>query len=162
MESELARGAPSAERTPPVRIERLVLALVSVAGASAACADHGDAPTVDVLREYYALVARSVAAAQGRVVKVLGDGVLVAFPTADVHQTLEALRSAQAAGTALWSAFDGRCRVVVRVGAGPVVRGPLGPPGEERDDVYGDTLNRLFKTSPTDDFLVVAPATRDP
>lgn len=65
---------------PSPAMERLVIALVSVDGTMAACADHGDAATLCVLLSYYALVTDTVASASGRVVKVMGDGVLAAFP----------------------------------------------------------------------------------
>lgn len=132
-----------------------MLALTSVNGSSAACAASGDEETVVVLREYYALVAAAVARAGGDVVKVMGDGVLVTFPVERVRDAVEALRSAQSEGTRLWAAFDPRCRIVVRVGAGAVVTLPLGPPGAERPDVYGDALNRLMKMPP-DDFTTTA------
>ncbi len=67
---------------------------------------------------------------------------------------VEALRSAQARGTSRWRAFDARCRLEVKVEAGAMVCAPLGPPGDERPDVYGDALNRLFK-APSGDFVVM-------
>jgi hypothetical protein len=47
---ELVTQASSMPTAPALRPERLLLALVSVSGASAACADHGDVATVEVLR----------------------------------------------------------------------------------------------------------------
>lgn len=151
--SREARGADS------IREESLVLALASVDGASAACAAHGDVATVAVLRDYYAMLADAAKSADGRVIKVMGDGVLLGFPEDSAGRAVEALRAAQEAGTRRWQAFDSGCRVTIRAGAGPVVRARLGPPGDERDDIYGDALNRLFKTSSRDD-LVVLPELR--
>jgi class 3 adenylate cyclase len=138
---------------PRAALEHLVLAIASVDGATAACATHGDAATVAVLSDYYALVAEAVATAGGRVVKVMGDGVLMTFPADRARDAVAALRTAQAHGTDRWKAFDARCAVVVKAGAGPVLSVPLGPPGEERPDVYGDVLNRLMK-SPHGTFMV--------
>ncbi|HKG94004.1 MAG TPA: hypothetical protein VKA84_18995, partial [Gemmatimonadaceae bacterium] len=128
-------------------VEHLVLALTQVAGASAACAERGDAATVETLADYYAVLAGAAADAGGRVIKVIGDGALLVFPRARARDAVDALRDAQGRGTARWQALDPRCRVLVKVGAGPVVHAPMGPPGEERDDVYGDALNRLFKAA---------------
>lgn len=133
----------------------LVLALASVDGASAACAAHGDVATAAVLSDYYALLADTIAGAEGRVVKVMGDGALLVFPAARAPDAVVALRAAQARGTARWRAFDPRCRVVVKATAGRVLCAPMGPPGDERPDVYGDALNRLF-TVPARD-LVLTP-----
>ncbi|HEX8068603.1 MAG TPA: hypothetical protein VF546_01540 [Pyrinomonadaceae bacterium] len=124
-----------------------MFALTRVPGATAACAAHGDARTVALLAAYYALVAEAAAGAGGRVVKVMGDGTLVIFPAGRVRETVGALRALQARGTRLWRGFDERCRVEVKVGAGEVVCGLLGPPGDERPDIYGAALNRLFKAA---------------
>jgi class 3 adenylate cyclase len=125
-----------------------VFALVSVNGASAACATHGDAPTVEALANYYALVARSVADAGGHIIKVMGDGVLITFPIEQARAARAALESLQSEASRPWSAFDSRCHVVVKLGAGPLMRGRFGPPGHEREDVYGHALNELFKAAP--------------
>src|SRR6478672_159976 len=57
----------------------VVFAILSVAGAIEACAAHGDAATVETLASYYALVDNAIRRASGRVVKVIGDGVIVTF-----------------------------------------------------------------------------------
>ena len=139
---ERARGAD--EATPA----RLVLAVTGVAGATAACADHGDAPTLRVVRAAHAEVADAAAAAGGTVVKALGDGLLLAFPAERAREAVAALRVARERAGAVWRAFDARCEVQVRATVGTVLRGPLGPPGDARPDVYGDALNRLFKVPP--------------
>jgi class 3 adenylate cyclase len=136
----------------------LVFAIVSVAGATAACAARGDASTVETLARYYALVAGAVRHSEGRVVKVMGDGIVIVFPVSHASNAIEDLRSAQEPATHLWQLFDERCRVQVKVGIGSLISGLFGPPGQEREDVYGDALNQLFKL-PAADF-VVSPALR--
>jgi class 3 adenylate cyclase len=131
----------------------LVFAILSVAGATAACAAHGDVATVETLTSYYSLIADKVHRARGRVIKVIGDGVIVGFPVSSARAAVEDLRSLQEHGTNLWRLFDQRCRVQVRVGVGSLVSGLFGPPGEEREDLYGDALNQLFKV-PVGDFIV--------
>ena len=155
MKTERAAPAPAGTGAPSLRVEPLVFALASVNGATAACATHGDAATVVVLSDYYALLAAAAAAADGWVIKVMGDGVLLGFPTPRAGEAVEVLRAAQAAGTRRWQDFDARCRVTIRAGTGPVVRARLGPPGDERDDIYGDALNRLFKTPPSEELLLL-------
>jgi len=130
---------------PSPAMERLVIALVSVDGTMAACADHGDAATLCVLLSYYALVTDTVASASGRVVKVMGDGVLAAFPCALAAEAVANCRQLQGAATAHWRAFDPRCRARIVLGAGPVLSGRFGPPGLEIDDLFGHTLNQLFR-----------------
>jgi class 3 adenylate cyclase len=108
-----------------------------------------------LLSKYYALVATAVAPGGGRVVKVMGDGVLVVFPLTRAREAVDALRVVQSSGSALWSLLDARCRVVVKVGAGSLASGAMGPPGDERFDVYGTALNNLFKAPPGE--FVVTP-----
>ncbi|HEY3054994.1 MAG TPA: adenylate/guanylate cyclase domain-containing protein [Thermoanaerobaculia bacterium] len=141
--------------TDRFHVSELVFAMISVAGATAACADHGDAATAEVLSEYYTLVADTIRSASGRVVKVIGDGVLAAFPASRAHEAVAVLRSVQTDGTELWQRFDHRCHIQVKAGIGPVMTGPFGPSGEERDDIYGDALNRLFKMK--SDVFVLSP-----
>ena len=136
-------------------LEPLVFAVTSVDGATAACQSHGDCETAAVLASYYALVAKAVAASEGRVVKVIGDGVLVVFPLSRAKDAVTALHALQAPATALWSGFDARCRVCIKVGSGPVATGMMGAPGAERFDVYGAALNELFK-APGSEFVVMA------
>lgn len=125
--------------------EDLVLAVTSVAGSTTACASHGDVRTVEVLIAYYAMIAEGATSAGGRVIKVMGDAVLVTFPVARARDAVATLRSLQAGTNDVWRRFDERCRVEVKVGVGRVVCAPFGPSMDGREDVYGDALNQLFK-----------------
>ena len=131
----------------------LVFAILSVAGATAACATHGDVATVEMLASYYSFVGDTVHRVGGRVIKVIGDGVIVAFPVSRARAAVADLRTLQEDGTNLWRLFDQRCRVQVKVGVGSLISGLFGPPGQEREDLYGDALNQLFKL-PAGDFVV--------
>jgi class 3 adenylate cyclase len=133
----------------------LVLAVTRVPGFTKACETQGDSATFPQLSRYYELVAESVMRADGRVVKVMGDAVLLTFPDDRCGEAVVALRVVQEDASELWSRFDERCHVQVKVGVGQVVCGPLGAPGEERYDIAGDALNQLFK-APWGDFELTA------
>ena len=133
-------------------VQDLVFAITSVAAATAAARAHADLESAAVLSDYYALVADAVSSSEGRVVKVLGDGVLIVFPISRAKDAVNALRAVQSSATKLWLAFDPRCRVQVKVGAGSLAAGLMGPPGAERFDIYGTALNDLFK-APMGDFV---------
>ena len=132
-----------------------VFAILSVAGATEACSTHGDEATVEMLATYYALVEDSVRRVSGRIIKVIGDGVIVAFPVSQARVAIKNLRSLQEDGTSQWQLFDQRCRLQVKVGAGSLIGGLLGPPSQKREDLYGHALNQLFKL-PSGDFVVSA------
>ena len=102
------------------------------------------------------MVADTVRRSGGHVIKVIGDGVIVAFPVSDTREAVNDLRSLQEHGTNLWQLFDQHCCVQVKIGIGSLISGLFGPPGQERDDLYGDALNQLFKL-PAGDF-VISPA----
>jgi class 3 adenylate cyclase len=133
--------------------EELVFAIVSVDGSTRAGRTRPDLEMASVLSEYYALAAEGLRTSQGRIVKVIGDGILVVFPVSQARNAVAALRRFQSSATMLWSEVDPRCRAQVKVGVGTLATGPFGPPGDERFDVYGNALNQLFK-APAADFFV--------
>lgn len=119
--------------------------MTSVLNSTRACADHGDAKMFAILKRYYTVVASEIAAANGRLIKVIGDGTLLTFPPGHPRQAVEALWTTQAKANALWREFDERCQMQVKVGIGTVICGLLGAPGEERFDIIGTPLNSLIK-----------------
>ena len=136
---------------PETATVELVFAVTRVTYCTKACLAHGDSATFNQLSKYYALVAEAVEPVDGKVIKALGDGVLLTFPINRCREAVEALRELQKQTSELWHRFEERCHVQVKVGAGSLVCGPLGPPGAERFDVVGDALNQLFK-APWSDF----------
>jgi class 3 adenylate cyclase len=92
-------------------------------------------------------VARSV---DGRVVKMLGEGMLLAFPADRAPEAVAALRSARDQASALWQQLDRRCYVQVKMTIGNVLAGAIGAPADLRFDVYGHALHQLFKAPVTD------------
>ncbi len=107
------------------------------------------------LAQYYAVVAREAATTGGRVIKGMGDGVLLTFPANDLQSVVKVLRRLQMKANGLWQKFDRRCQVQVKVGIGTVISGMLGVPGEERPDIIGDALNTLIK-APWGNFAITA------
>lgn len=165
MPDDMAAGAfplPPDRFMPQAR--ELVFAILAVAGATAACTERGDADAVRALLRYYTLSGFVVGSLDGRIVKAMGDGILAVFPVARVRDVDRELRELQRSGTILWRSYDPRCKLQIKVGAGTILAGEFGPPGQETFDVYGDALNRLFKAPPADYFMTeaVAALLRDP
>lgn len=127
--------------------ERTVFAISRVIGSTEACAARGDGAMFAMLQAYYAFAAEAAGAAGGRFIKAMGDGVLLSFPIDRAVPAVEALRGFRERGTELWQAFDERCQVQVKVGAGTVQCGLMGAPGAERFDLAGSALNALFKAA---------------
>jgi class 3 adenylate cyclase len=133
--------------------EELVFAIVSVDGSTRVGRTRPDLEMAAVLAEYYSLAAESLRSSQGRIVKVIGDGILVVFPVSQAREAVAALRRLQSAATALWSELDPGCRAQVKAGVGMLATGPFGPPGDQRFDVYGNALNQLFKAPAAEFFM---------
>jgi len=93
------------------------------------------------LQEFYTLAAGHLEPAGGQIVKLMGDAGLVIFPEEAVERGVFALadlaESARAAGMA--RGFD--VYLNVNVHFGPALAGSFGPPGQERFDVIGKTVN---------------------
>ncbi|MFI5309878.1 MAG: adenylate/guanylate cyclase domain-containing protein [Gemmatimonadales bacterium] len=133
--------------------QHFVFAVTSIPGSTVACAAHGDLAFFMLLAVHYAQIAAAAARAGGRLVKVMGSGTILTFPVERAHDAVVSLRELQVAGTILCQAFDERCRLQVKVGAGTLIAGSLGAPGHEQFDVIGNALNQLVKL-PWADFVV--------
>lgn len=138
-----------------MRAIELIFAIASVNGATAAIAEQGDVMSSEEISKWYSLAADITRDADGKVVKVIGDGVLLTFPPARLTDAVAALRTLQQHGSELWGRFDSRCRVQVKAGIGSVIIGAFGPPGQEREDIFGNELNQLFKM-PLGDFVMTS------
>ena len=129
----------------------LILAVSTVTGFTKACMEHGDSATYTELSRYYAAVSDAVNPAGGRIIKVMGDGVLITFPVDRGREAIHALQELQIDESARLRQFDERCHLQVKVTVGQVACGDLGPPGDERFDIVSDALNQLVK-APWSDF----------
>jgi adenylate cyclase len=98
-----------------------------------------DADSAAGLDAYYRQLDAAVAAAGGRVVKFIGDGVLFVFPEPALEQGLALLPALKQAVDDAMSARGWQCRFLCRAHFGTVVAGPFGPDG--RFDVVGRAVN---------------------
>jgi adenylate cyclase len=120
----------------------------------------------DLVDGYYERVGTAVQRAGGRVVKFMGDGALLAFPTERADDAVLALLEAKRDVDA-WAASERwDSRLVVKVHTGTVIAGPFGVRGDKRFDVIGDAVNvaarlqtRSFAMS-AETFRLLSPATR--
>ena len=100
-----------------------------------------DAPVAGFLQGFYALAAKHIEPAGGRIVKFMGDAGLAVFPTDSAEAVIFALHELTVAArqSARRVGFDTYLNVSVHVG--PVLTGSFGAPGSERFDVMGKTVN---------------------
>ena len=100
-----------------------------------------DVEIADTLDAFYEQVDASVQGAGGRVVKCMGDAVLIAFDEAHVDRGVESLLSLKEAVDHSMAQRGWACRLVVKAHFGTVVAGPFGRAGDKRYDVIGKTVN---------------------
>src|SRR2546430_6240396 len=110
---EIRGGTPETIQREP-QPEELILAVTQVKPATQICAAQGDAQMFKLLAQYYALVASEVAAADGRVIKVMGDGTLLAFPADRARVAIESLRTLRTKANVFWQQFDERSQMQVK------------------------------------------------
>ena len=127
---------------PDAEEQRLGIVFLDLAHFSRWATERSDREGAGMLQAFYAHVARYLEAQDARIVKVIGDAVLAVFGTDRLSEVIDALlllasefeREAQAAGFAT--------RVDGKVHLGPVIAGSFGPPGLQRFDVLGRTVNQ--------------------
>ena len=134
-------GGASSALPPDCRVETLGVAFFDLSPIPQWCSSEEDARVAAFFTTFYELAAERIEPAGGRVVKVMGDAGLVVFPTQSAQEVIFALceLAREARECALAAGFD--TYLAVNIHVGPVVTGQFGPPGAQRDDVIGKTVN---------------------
>jgi adenylate cyclase len=112
-------------------VRHLAILFADVSGSSHLYETLGDAEALATIGRCLAQVRRACDAHGGRVIKTIGDEVMVMFPASDC--AAEAAAEMQACISALPPA--GRIRLAIRVGVN------FGPTIVVDDDVFGDAVN---------------------
>ena len=100
-----------------------------------------DADVADAMDAYYGLVTTRVEAAEGHVVKFIGDAALIVFSELSVDRGVHALLGLKVEVDGWFAARRWPCRLLIKVHFGPVIAGPYGPPDHRRFDVLGKAVN---------------------
>jgi len=130
-------SAPEARVATP-----LVVAFVDLSSFAADARRVCDeARLADIVDAYYERLATAVQGAGGRVVKYMGDGALLAFPTERADDAVLALLAAKRDTDAWLAGERWDSRLVVKVHTGSVIAGPFGARDDKRFDVIGDAVN---------------------
>ena len=150
-----ARGTPQEEEpAPPAKAsapERLLVTAVSsdIVNFTALSEMMGAQKSAEFLNRYYALWTHVASGQGGRIISINGDSLVIIFGLVDEQLNPErALISAYSFMDELEGfnedlaaqPLPATLKVSVGVHTGIVVSALLGPPGEQRRDVYGDTI----------------------
>ncbi len=101
----------------------------------------GDVELADGIDAYYEQVGASVQDAGGRLVKFVGDGVLIVFAEDQVDRGVEMLLALKEAVDRSMAARGWECRLIAKAHFGTAVAGPFGSAGDKRHDVIGKVVN---------------------
>src|SRR5262245_48044197 len=127
---------------PETRSETpLLIAFVDLTRFAAQSQRVGDVELADTLDAFYARVGASVRDAGGRVIKYMGDGVLIAFEEDQVDRGVETLLAPKEEVDEAMDRRGWECRLVVKAHFGTAVAGPFGPPDTRHHDVIGKAVN---------------------
>jgi adenylate cyclase len=98
-----------------------------------------DVELADTLDLYYRSVVATIEHAGGRVVKFIGDGVLIVFPEETLDRGVRGLLELKKAVDDLMEARGWTCRLIIKAHFGEVMAGPFGP--SEAFDIIGKNVN---------------------
>jgi adenylate cyclase len=127
---------------PEIRSETpLLIAFVDLTRFTSQCQRVSDLELADGIDAYYEQVGAAVQAAGGRVVKFLGDGVLIAFAEDQVDRGVEMLLALKEDVDRAMAARGWECRLLVKAHFGTAVAGPFGLAGAKHLDVIGKVVN---------------------
>jgi len=93
------------------------------------------------LQQFYGLSARLLEGAGAQIVKFIGDGGLAVFPPASAETVVAGLDRLAEDARELAGQCGLNTYLNINVHVGPVLAGSFGPPGQERFDVIGKTVN---------------------
>lgn len=100
-----------------------------------------DVLVANFFQEFYQLVAERLEPTQARIVKWIGDAGLAVFSPEDGEAAIFALCDLSDAVRSKAREYGLDTYLNVNIHVGPVIAGPFGPPGAERFDVIGKTVN---------------------
>jgi class 3 adenylate cyclase len=115
-----------------------------------------DVELADTIDAYYEQVGAAVQEAGGRVVKYVGDGVLVVFDEDHVDRGVEMLLALKDAVDHAMARRGWECRLIAKAHFGTAIAGPFGVAGDKRQDVIGKAVNTAAMLEATGVTLSVA------
>ncbi len=112
------------------------------AKTSESMSDH---QVFDMMSKFQTLVGEEIDGSGGKIVKFIGDAVLIVFPEEKAKQAIETLKSLKDRIDTWLSNQSLDCKMRIKAHVGPVVCGKLGPKTEKRFDVFGNAVNETVR-----------------
>lgn len=119
----------------------VLVAFFDLAGFARYARGRAGHEVFDTMSAWFERAGDLVGAGGGKILKCMGDAALAVFPEESVAAGVEALLAVKEDGEKWFAARGVSVRVTVKCHFGPVTCGPVGPKGDKRPDVYGETVN---------------------
>ncbi len=134
-------GSQGGQRSETFMVEELGVAFFDLSRMPQWKSSDDDLAVAEFLQKFYALTAKYIEPAGGRIVKFMGDGGLAIFDPDQADSVIFAFSALSDAihRTTETSGVDTYLNVNIHIG--PVVTGEFGVPGHERFDVVGKAVN---------------------
>jgi len=95
----------------------------------------------EFLSRYYSLVESVIEPTDGRIIKFIGDAVLLIFPASNPGHALDTLRKLKAGTDLFLSQTHAESRLCIKAHIGTVATGMVGKGELERFDIFGLAVN---------------------
>ena len=119
----------------------LLVSFLDLANYARISRSSTDREVFDLLKDYFHRAGSAIQSAGGKVIKLIGDAMLVVFPGELADEGINCLADLKRDSDAWLKANGLPSHLQVKVHVGSAILGRNGPPGEERLDVYGNTVN---------------------
>ena len=135
------QGGPGAALPPDCQTETLGVAFFDLSRIAEWASSQQDVRVGSFFQKFYRLAAEHIEPEGGRIVKFMGDAGLAVFPKKCAESVIFALSALSQETRAAAHNLGLDTYLNVNVHVGPVLAGSFGPPGAERFDVIGKTVN---------------------
>lgn len=136
-----AQGRAREALPPDCRTETLGVAFFDLSRIAEWSSPEEDVRVAAFLEKFYGLAAEHIEGAGGRIVKFMGDAGLAVFPTERAEAVIFSLADLARRARECARQFGLDTYLNTNVHVGPLLAGSFGPPGSERFDVIGKTVN---------------------
>lgn len=128
----------------PESLEVLV-ALSHLAGSNKKFVmQNEDRLVFDSMKKYFLWAGALIQKSHGKVIKCMGDAMLMAFEAEAAEAGIFALRRLKSEGDAWLHEAGIPCQHLIKAHFGPVMAGYVGAPEQEQLDILGKTVNVCF------------------
>lgn len=121
---------------------KMLVAFADINGFVKLCKDKNSSEIFDFLSEFYIISGKVIdEIPNGKIVKFMGDSMLIVFDENFIAQSVETLKKLKSEVDSFLSKFGVEITLSVKAHFGEVTCGEIGTEKDKRFDVFGNTVN---------------------